>query len=668
MPGAIIDIILVNAFWLSLVFMGYMGILFCRNRFAGPIGRIAKAILSQHAFIVAFVSFLISVGLFAILSIPLYLTQAPVIIPKVIYGILALSAFMYSAYLLILNIFSTKQHDFFILKKQPLYMRGVFLMLVLLIAVDFAISLFVKANAGGDTFYHLARIVAIVSDGFTINSGHYSNLPDAAYHYNVIYVLYATAASLLGAQPVDIYKWSLGFFRLVQWLGIFTLAWYVIGYWLKSKETPLFSSLATIYALCALSGVLFTATYPNKIVNLWLIPFVILVSLFESGKRWAGVALLVVSLMITLTHANAVMAVMFVGLLGILMMAAQKKDILKDKLRLMTYAAVAVVLSFGPVTTALMPSLMTDEQRHLGDFPVINIAGMSMKDPLFDLRSLSSFEFVALLLSIVATLYILRRVWGNLRQRSVVLAVSLFYIVIVYLPPVFTMFNHLLPMWVINRFSAMNILTPILVPIGIYVVAVLTRRFLRGRIKKFPSSIFSGRVSWLLLSCVVVAISLGMIVPGYKKLGVDRQYKRDMFNQLSRAGDDFRGQLKSNRVVLANPDVGYGLASVLNIDALAVHVGHSTSSADTANRVACRDYLLGTLNYESLVAGGVDLIVFSKLGGDIGITKQADSKKYLTRVAENDDYTVYSIKHDSSTMFESEIYAPCRLFKENESR
>ena len=276
---------------------------------------------------------------------------------------------------------------------------------------------------------------------------------------------------------------------------------------------------------------LFTATYPNKIVNLWLIPFVILISLFESGRWWAGGALLVVSLLITLTHANAAIAVLFIGFLGALMIVMQRKDILQDKIRLMTYAAVVAVLLFGPATTALMPNFMTDEQRHPGDFPVLNILGMSMRSPLFDLQSLSLFQFAALALSIIATIYILIRVWGSRRQRLIVLTISMFYIMVMFFPPVFTAISYVLPMWAINRFSAMNILVPILVPIGMYVVAIIARNFLRSRMKKLPSWMPSSQVSLLLLSCTVVAISMAMIVPGYRQLGVDRQYKRDMFNQ-----------------------------------------------------------------------------------------------------------------------------------------
>ena len=133
MLGSVTDLVLINAFWLSLMFIGYMSLLFCRDRFAkdGHVSKIIRAVLSQHAFIIVFISFLLVVGLFAILSIPLYLTQAPVYIPKVIYVTLALSAFMYAAYLLVLNILSTKQYDVFKLKGQPLYVRAVFLVLVI---------------------------------------------------------------------------------------------------------------------------------------------------------------------------------------------------------------------------------------------------------------------------------------------------------------------------------------------------------------------------------------------------------------------------------------------------------------------------------------------------------------------------------------------------------
>lgn len=665
MAESIVVALLVNAYWFSLPFIGHMILLFLAKA-THPFGRaryLAGRILEQHIFIVALVSFGLVSGVFAVVSLPLYLLNASTGILTGIYIGLLGASLVYGAYLACKNMFTKKSLDIFRLSSQPLFVKLIFLLLGLLLAVDFALSLYVKSYALGDTLYHLARMVAIVNDGFTIASGHFGQLLDTAYHHNILYGLYAVAANVLGIPPVEIYKLSLGFFRLLQWLTVFTLMWYVAKCWLKSKGVLLLSSLATIFTMCFLSGALFVATYPNKLIGVWIVLFIISLSLYESGIKKAAAPLMGMSLLITMTHANAVMVVLFMGLYMLYWVCTKGLAALKDRARMSMYMCVVGILSLGPLVTAMIPGHLTDDQMRLGEFPVIHIAGMMMRDPVAELSSKSLMEQVFLLIGIVGTVYILARVWKNVRQRQLVLALSTFYIFIMYVPPVFTLVNQVLPMWAMDRFSSMNILGLVLVPIGVY--AIVDFLASSAALKKRLSAMTRSRGRDIALALFVLGLAVLVAVPGYSKLTADRQRKVDTYSQLSGVGKDFASILNGNKVVLANLKTSYLLPAALNIDVVAVHLGHSTSSADTANRLACHKYMMGSLEYNELLYTKVNFVVLDKKSDGTAIKQLADAKPYLKMVAEDKNYYVYAVKRGNTQP--GRLYAACSLYQERES-
>jgi hypothetical protein len=167
-----------------------------------------------------------------------------------------------------------------------------------------------------------------------------------------------------------------------------------------------------------------------------------------------------------------------------------------------------------------------------------------------------------------------------------------------------------------------------------------------------------------LLIIVVLLLSLLVAVPGYTKLVADRQKKSDTFSQLVHANRDLGRILYGNKVILASLGTSYNLTAVLDIDVVAVPLGHSTSSADTMNRLACHRYMMEGLGYDELASAGVSFVVFTKKSDSV-VTKQlADSKEYLKIVAENRDYIVYALKKTAANP--NHAYAPCTLYQKNE--
>lgn len=665
MLEAIKEIVFTNLYWFSLPAIGYGIILFIKNssRLPKSLKQSASFVARQHILITFFLCFSITTCLVTVVSLIFYVFRLPV---NLLVGIYLILLFMFGGYLVILlvrNLFSKKSYSWFGLSGQTLLTKLLFVLLASVLVLDFVASLYNKANIGGDTFYHLARIVTIIAEGFTIESGHYGNLPDGAYHFNVVYALYAIPCKLFNVMPLEVWKDSLGFFRLLQWAAIFMLVWYVVKYWLKQKEVLLMAVVATILAIALYADTLFIANYPNTMLNIWLIAFVICLSFYEQGNSKAVIPLFMSAFLMTMTHPLALMAAGFMAFYLLCKMIFARKYLSTFKEKIPVYGGVIAILMFSSVVSALLPHRLTEAQTQLGGLPMIHFLGMSLKDPLNEISLWSPAETGIVALSVFAFIFLLYSVWKNILYRIIIFALMTFYLIIMYFPPVFTVLNSLFPTWILERFTMMNVLAFITVPIGLFGLAVFMVKYVKpGRILTLTK--LNGSQAVILL---FVAGSL-LIAPffahnGYKRLLREHEAKQKAYDEL-RSYVELDSVLKDDVLIAARPYTNFYLAAILHIDTLAVPEAHSTSTADTANRIKCQERILATASYDDLRASRVNYLVIDRYGAE----KQrivADSKPYLREVMIGKYYLVY--KFEGSQNSESgTVYKPCVDYQKTE--
>lgn len=661
------DILLINAYWLSLPLIGFVLLRLIRDIKIIPNGMRegSRLILKQHSLVVLLLSFVFTVFLCAVISLIFYIFNAPVKLLALMYVGSVLGACVYMFVFFIRRLWIKTDIDLLRLKNHTLLTKALVLVMLLAFLADYLLAIYIRSNVGGDTIYHMSRVVDIINYGFNIQTSFFHNLKDGAYHYNVIYALYAVPAKILHLEPIRVWEYSLGFYRLMQWLAIFTLGLYVFREWIKAKANTLpLAVIGVLSAMAFYSSYFFIATYPNQVVNIWLILFVVCLACYEK-KSIVGLAMIGLAFLITATHPSyALVAACFVGLLSLMRLAIEKKEFLKKKVTIRTYAISMLLLMVGPLITKLTPSNLNSAQMHLNEPVLLNVLGMQIKNPL-DAIPVNFIGWILLIAGIIATLFILYKLWARKFEWSMAFTVLLFFPIMIYLPVTFTVLYQFLPVWLIDRFGAMNILVYLLIPLAIWAIFWITGLFL----KKLNST-FTGytRLHTVLFVGVVLVLSGFGAVESYKLLAADRAIKKDTYAHMEQTIKDFKPILNSQKVVVSNQEFSYYLMSMFPIDVVAVEVGHSPLSADATSRISCQNRLMKEFNYADLNAVKASYVAIPTYDQNRHERDVANTKPYLTLIAQNQDFYIYEfIKTDQlAAQFEHAAYEPCKKYQQIE--
>ncbi|HSX30432.1 MAG TPA: hypothetical protein VLE99_00760 [Candidatus Saccharimonadales bacterium] len=645
MLGHLKVVLLVNLYWFSLPIIGY-GLLLALRKFATrtrpPLRSAVEFALDQPLLGRIFMGFCLAVSLIAVVSIPAYALHWPPVLMAVGYVVLLLAGGGYALWLLLKQLFVTKDLNLFQLKGESLLTKLVFTVLLVTLAGDFALCLFIGADMllGADTYFHLARIVSILAQGFNTQNGFY-NVPENAYNYNVIYSLYVIPSYLTHIFPAAIWDASLAFFRFMQWAAIFTLAWHVCKHWLRDKlGAMLFASAATIFAIVALSAHFFVANYPDHVVFLWVVLLVLGLSFYEIDKKKSILPTVAAAVLLGMTHATySLMAAMLIGLITVFKFVFERTTLTKRTLLL--YGSLLVLLLLAPIRTALYPNKLSKYQFYnLGSFPIGHIFGWDIQQPFNDWHFL---PILLLALGAGGMLYLLYMVWAGKKWRGLVLGLISFYPLIVYDPPALKILHARLPYWVLMVFSNLNVLCLISVPVGIYALCKggmhLASRWKTGEPSKLQQRVASGA---LVVFILVLAGSL-QTIQDIPQLQLRAENRAD-YMLAKKTYDSMQGKIPPGDTAVTDGVFGYFLPGVLPIKVIAIEEGHSSPLADYADRLACRQHLLSTFNYADLQAISARYVILGRY--DLGYEQQLaaiSTKSYLQKVDDIGPIVVYKL-------------------------
>lgn len=653
MAETIAQFILTNAYWFSLPLIGYAILLFFSRlqRLPLPARRLLKLLINQHIFIVFFLSFVAFCVIAAPIILLFYVIAAPIKLVVIGYVVVLCASLLYLSFFVGKSLFSVTAWNPFLLRGQWNIVKYTLVILLIMLAGDFIIATYLRAYAlfDVDTHYHMTRIMAALAEGrFSIASGYFSGVSDSSYHANFIYSLYIIPSRIFDFEPLTVWSHSFGFFRLIQWMAIFTLGYTLIHRWVARDRTVFWASLVTILAIPVYSYFYFIATYPNQVVIAWIIAFIIaLITYARKPNTYGLVALLLISLLITTTHPTySLMVAVFTVFWYIVHLFLYQRHAVKEFVKsTWKFVAVTAVLMVGPIITRLMPSHMTEGQNNLGSPQTIDFLFMSMQYPQRILPQYP-YQWVILLLSVVGFLYLLRRWgWRNKPEASIFIALASFVFVIFFIPPVFTLFRAILPIWVIERFTAMNVLQFILPFIGILVLAlgigwVAARRFKLS---------FEKRDRIVCTLSLSLALLLGGLIAPYTygQLIFTKNWNHYAYEYLESTRDGLKEVIPKDARILADNRISYDLPAILPVNVIAVSMGHSTMAADTKNRLACQAEMYKTFEYQDLLYTGVDYIIISQFDSNIKeIEKGIADRGYMAHIATVNDLKVYKFEKD----------------------
>ncbi|HEX3081958.1 MAG TPA: hypothetical protein VHQ86_01770, partial [Candidatus Saccharimonadia bacterium] len=639
--GSVAHILLVQAYWFSLLPIGYallryvlMNAAKVRPQLAPANGLLAK----QHFVVKALLGFATINVAFASFSIFFYLFRAPSQFASLLYLLLLAICLGYFGRFSGRKLLNWARLGLANLWRGAGLTRATWMLAIAILLFDYLFSLWVGAYAHGDAIFHMSRVLSILYGGFNVHPGFMSNVLESAYHYNVLYALYIPPCQLFHIEPMTVWRYSIAFFRLTLWASIGVFSYYLYRRWLLYKALSSgLTALTVIASAATMSGSFFTATYPNEVVYIWMILYVMILDFFGRPDFRQAVLLALVSLIVTTTHPTYALILVGFTLWYIIVQAIcdRQRPIVQS---LRYFAPALIVLAASPAISRLIATQTTSSQFHIMDPQLVHWGKLTFINPLQDAPQ-DTIGWVLLVAGAVATLGILCKLW---RKRSLPLALALlsFYPIIAY-TPVFGLANSFLPAWLLQRFQFMNLIAYAYIPLAVVFILESVRHLSKRHFRILSKPAFFQLLA-IIMVLIVSAITIG---PAYGVFYQSKHLNDYMYPYYADVNASFGAALPPRKVVLSTLADSYMLAGVLPVDVVAVEQGHSPTSANTDARILCQGYLINNFPLEELRLANVDYIMLPATGQEDGDGRRvlASSKPYLHLLQQTPRYYLYAV-------------------------
>jgi hypothetical protein len=434
--------------------------------------------------------------------------------------------------------------------------------------------------------------------------------------------------------------------------------------------TILLSALSVLLAMASYSFKwFFIANYPNQLVNVWLILLVICLSFpLRKNIRAIGLAMISLGFLLTMTHSiYSLMAALFVGLFLLTRAILIGRKFFEDKASLAVYLVTMLVLLISPAITKFMPVRLSSKLVNLDGLPTIKLLGMQMMKPDIQNDLLGWTMFIAVILIVS---FVLIKLWkSRLRlEWALVFTLSTFYILIAYIPIIFVIFSHFVPVWVIGRFNTMDVLSFLLPTLGLYTIYCIAMKLVKAKVSVRTTLCFE-KVVIVTLAVLLMIYGAFICISSYRTLLSGNLEKEASYTEMRHVTKDFKNIMVDNKLIVTNASYSYYLASLFNIDVIAVEYGHSALASDGDNRTRCEDYIMKNLNYVDFKAINANYLVVSSFDDMKDETNLADSKPYLELIEADQYFKVYKFEKDlKPAISDDKPYGPCLLYQQNESK
>lgn len=557
----IIPILITNLYWLSFCVVG-----------AAVFIRFGQAYVKRlDIFTLTFVSFLIGASVFLPFIFPAYLLNLPVAYLSLAWGAIVLIAFSWMVfnYRLVLRLFEISVRTVFIEKSS----RWLAIIFMLLLIFDFALSIIVGGtlSLGNDTWVHLARVNDMLSNGATINDPFFPQHIDSRYHLSLVHLMYASGSWLTNTAPVLFWKFSLGIFKALAYLGIYIISFFIT----KSRKLAL---LASIPAVCLLAYDLYYFLYPNNITLLWYVGFIISLVLYLSNPldKFFVISLVASTALVSFSHPGYSAYLIPVTVLSLIIL----KFIYKST-KLTNYRFLLLVIFLATITPTisyLQPNNMSEAAYNYGidNYQFASVLGLTILNPLRDYYSLTSA------VGLTAILWFVIKHRG-LYLTAVTLSVVFLYIIVAYNPFIFEFLADRFPVWFIRRLRFTNYLNYVMVPLGL----LLLGYFLINLNAK-TRSVFSRRGGMLYLIPILLIV---FNVSNFKKF-YDSRIRNDYGGEYALAIKDALPDFKEKTLVVAEEKISYIIPSVVNAEVINIETTHAAPATVYPIRKACLEQLL----------------------------------------------------------------------------
>lgn len=660
----VVNLVVVQLFWISLVLIGCALIKYSISAWHLSWARIINR---QPIFFQAVVWYLGGFVFFGLLSVPFYVLALPVSTFALIYVTIMLFAGIWLWFQVLRpQIIILKNHKFNAIKKnlfkQKPYIFVLFIGVLLLLAFDYIFSLYVGGQIaeGSDSYVFLAKITNMLATGMSFSDGFIETALESRYHLNAYMAILAVPSYLFEyfMLPADVWRWSFGFARLVQWLAIFSLAYVSSRVWFSFSKTKAqyLGLLAVVIAIATADFM--KADFPNQVVNVWIILYICGIALLEHAKTRQGASIALIALSsvaICLTHPTySLMVSLFTGIFLIARLVSDKFKLLHNRRRFGIYLCAIGILLVAPVLTAYFPQRI-GKYGNTDNISTIDVIGTEIITPVVPSNL---YKWILGLFTVAGFSYMLFSVRKQRSQLILVLTLLTFFAMTAHNPLFMSVTEEKLPLWLVARFSSMNILSYVATLFGLLCIARIGAIYF-GNNRRLQGS-FS-----VLMPCIG-ALMIFILYAGntYKYMyhwtrGIEDNY----YEFIYRTRESFDGAFPVNATIFANKGDSYFLPAVVPVKVVAVDFGHATPNTHAQARLDCQSQTSQNYNRDNLAYMGVDYVFIARWETDFDqrmqIMKQRPND--FTYFIENPDYVVY--KFNRSSINYSNVDQACRDIK-----
>lgn len=592
-------IIATQSYWASLIFIGYVfALIICDKDRAGIIlnGFDRLPFLAKIS-----ISLAMAMAIFSVWTIVGYAVSAPAWWLSFSYLVTSASAIGYALFYLRDKLLQSIRS--IILQLTSLKLLSFPALLIVILCIDYVLSLMYGAALWGDGYVHMSKVLSLAQNGFVLTDAFFGTVPETRHAVSILHTLVAIPV-YFGIDSINSWLLTLAPLKLFAWSTIYYLVFKLISLTkLKSEQRTALSALAVIIAVVLPSMINnFYAIYPNRLVLMGVC--LLLIGLIEVLSRKGWLILIVASLIIAMNHTLISLGVCFAYAVIALGFVVFDRSVF-NKGMIIPLLISGMILAIAPLFSYLLPNQMSEAAQNYGvdSYNYTTVFGVDILTPSLAQYATNSPVPIALsligLLGLVGLIFIVK----GKRNKVVIASFVLIVPLIVYNPLTTDLLRIVLPDWAIRRFLYLNPLTFISIFFGFVVIALSIRKYFT---KKYtiPSLVALGI---LLVATALQPFSLEdrSFPKGYEKEYSNRVIYNELYEVKALLRDIPEGQVILAPIYYESFQIPAATSNYV----VAISQGNATPASDIERRQACQAQIFKTLNIGLMKQIGVDYVM-----------------------------------------------------------
>jgi hypothetical protein len=431
-------------------------------------------------------------------------------------------------------------------------------LLLILLGFDYVLTLAVGNYLGGDTNFHLAKILKTLIHGPSIIDPLIGVNPEIRYHYSLIHVVYALGSKITGLSPLEFWRYSASFFRLFYWLAslalltfffqkrrlsyLLMITFFFINFYPIENQSPSFPNATQIFLLFVIAAIVlmkyFREGQPLAYRNSFLLIAEFSALLFLIGFSHPLYSLLVISFLCV------VLAIFLILKFG-------------KFVTIIPLVPGMIVSLLFPLYSFFLPRYFKHDWYGLNTTKFVDFFRGKILAVQFNQGQIDA-TLILLILGILLSMLVLQ----DEIKKSFLITILIFPFLVLN-TPLLTLLMRALPFWAIERISFLDIFSKVLIFLPFF-----------WALRWFKKGIGSDQMITILTLSVLFLLVLPFLgnIPKYTKY---RTVNQNLYASMKEI-ESFKELVRPGKLVITHYDLSIIVPDVLDAYILSLdqHSGH----------------------------------------------------------------------------------------------